>query len=213
MRVKDVMTENVITVDPKTPILDALEIMKENRVRRLPVVKGGKLKGMVTRTMIRDASPSAATSLSVHEFNYLLFKMTVSQLMVKKPVTVSPQMPVEEAIWLGMEHEAGGLPVMDGNKLVGMVTESDISRMVIDGLGVGRKDSRRITVKASGERYGFLRELVAVFDTHRMPILSMMGVPSRGAKEWDLIVRLKTDDVAVAVSDLRKKGYVVDDMD
>jgi CBS domain-containing protein len=100
MKVRDFMKKEVITVDIKTPIMAALETMKHNKIKRLPVTKNSKFTGLVTRAMIRDASPSAATSLSVYELNYLISKMTVGDIMVKDPVTISPELPVEEAISL-----------------------------------------------------------------------------------------------------------------
>jgi len=212
MRVRDFMTTDLITVEVKTPIMEALEIMKANRVKRLPVIKNGKLVGLVTRNMIRDASPSEATSLSVHELNYILFKMTVDHLMVKKPVTVSPDLPVEEAIWLGIQHGVGALPVLEKDKLAGIITESDISRIVIEALGVGERESRRITIDASGKRFGYLPDLVRVLDTHRIPILSLLGVPKPGRKDWMLILRVKTKDTARAVEDLRQAGFKVTDV-
>jgi acetoin utilization protein AcuB len=206
------MTTNLITVDIQTPILEALEIMKHNKVKRLPVTKSGKFVGLVSRNMIRDASPSEATSLSVHELNYILFKMTVGYLMVKKPITVSPDLPVEEAIWLGIQHGVGALPVMEENTLVGIITESDISRIVINALGVGQKDSQRITIDASGKRFGYLQDLVRVLDTHNIPMLSLMGIPKSGRKDWVLILRLQTKDAARAVEDLKNEGFKVTDV-
>jgi acetoin utilization protein AcuB len=206
------MTTNLITVDIQTPILEALEIMKHNKVKRLPVTKSGKFVGLVSRNMIRDASPSEATSLSVHELNYILFKMTVGYLMVKKPITVSPDLPVEEAIWLGIQHGVGALPVMEKNTLVGIITESDISRIVINALGVGQKDSQRITIDASGKRFGYLQDLVRVLDTHNIPMLSLMGIPKSGRKDWMLTLRLQTKDAARAVEDLKNEGFKVTDV-
>jgi acetoin utilization protein AcuB len=186
--------------------------MKHNKVKRLPVTKNGKFVGLVSRNMIRDASPSEATSLSVHELNYILFKMTVGYLMVKKPITVSPDLPVEEAIWLGIQHGVGALPVMEENTLVGIITESDISRIVINALGVGQKDSQRITIDASGKRFGYLQDLVRVLDTHNRPMLSLMGIPKSGRKDWVLILRLQTKDAARAVEDLKNEGFKVTDV-
>ena len=212
MRIRDFMTTNLVTVDIKTPILEALEVMKHNKVKRLPVTKNGKFVGLVSRNMIRDASPSEASSLSVHELNYILFKMTVGYLMVKKPITASPDLPVEEAIWLGIKHGVGALPVLEKGELVGIITESDISRIVIEALGVGQKDSQRITIDASGKRFGYLQDLVRVLDTHGIPILSLMGIPKSGRKEWMLILRLQTKDAARAVEDLKKGGFRVTDV-
>jgi acetoin utilization protein AcuB len=206
------MTTNLITVDVQTPILEALEIMKHKKVKHLPVTKNGKFVGLVSRNMIRDASPSEATSLSVHELNYILFNMTVGYLMVKKPITVSPDLPVEEAIWLGIQHGVGALPVLEKGELVGIITESDISRIVIEALGVGQKDSQRITIDASGKRFGYLQDLVRVLDTHNIPILSLMVIPKSGRKDWMLILRLQTKDAAQAVEDLKNGGFKVTDV-
>ncbi len=130
MKVRDFMKKEVITVDIKTPIMAALETMKHNKIKRLPVTKNSKFTGLVTRAMIRDASPSAATSLSVYELNYLISKMTVGDIMVKDPVTISPELPVEEAISLGKKHGIGAFPVIEKKDLVGIITESDITDVV-----------------------------------------------------------------------------------
>ena len=212
MRVKDFMTTKLVTVDVKTPILEALDIMKNKKVKRLPVTKKGKFVGIVSRNMIRDASPSEATSLSVHELNYILFNMNVGHIMVKKPISVSPELPVEEAIWLGIKHGVGAWPVLEKGELVGIITESDISRIVIEALGVGQKDSQRITIDASGKRFGYLQDLVRVLDTHNIPILSLMGIPNSGRKDWMLILRLNTKDAARAVEDLKNGGFKVVDV-
>ena len=86
MRVRDFMKTEVITADIKTPIMAALETMKHNKIKRLPATKKGKFVGLVTRAMIRDASPSQATSLSVHELNYIISKMEIGDIMIKKPI-------------------------------------------------------------------------------------------------------------------------------
>jgi acetoin utilization protein AcuB len=207
MKVKDFMKTDVITVDFDTPIMDALETMKQNKIKRLPVIKNGKFAGLITRAMIRDASPSHATSLSIYELNYLISKMTVGNTMVKKPVTISPDLPVEEAIRLGKEHGIGGFPVIENGELVGIITESDIIWVVSNALGLGEKDSRRITINAKGKRFGYLKELVEVLDTNNIPILSLLSIPSSKKEDWYLILRLKAKHVSVAVEDLKKKGF------
>jgi acetoin utilization protein AcuB len=137
MRVRDFMKKEVITVEPKTPIMDALDVMKKNNIRH---TKDGKFSGFVTRGMLRDASPSDATSLSIYELNYLISKMTIEKIMLKKPITISPDLPVEEAIWLGQQHGIGAFPVLEDENLVGIITSSDISGVVASALGVGESD-------------------------------------------------------------------------
>ena len=209
MKVKNFMKKDVITVDFNTPIMAALEIMKQNKIKRLPVTKNGKFVGLVTRAMIRDASPSEATTLSMYELNYLISKMIVGKIMVKKPVTISPEVPVEEAISLGKKHGIGGFPVVKNKKLVGIITESDIIGVVSDALGLGEKDSRRLIIDASGKRFGYLKDLVEVLDSKNIPILSVMSIPKSKKGDWSLILRLKTRHVAAAKRDLAKKGFKI----
>jgi len=209
MKVRDFMKKEVITVDITTPIMAALEIMKHNKIKRLPITKSGKFVGFVTRAMIRDASPSAATSLSVYELNYLISKMTVGDIMVKDPVTISPELPVEEAISLGKKHGIGAFPVIEKKDLVGIITESDITDIVSNALGLGDSDSKRITIDASGKRFGYLKDLIEVLDKHHTPLLSIMSIPKSAKGDWFLVLRLKTKDAGLAAEDLKKKGFNV----
>ena len=212
MRVRDFMKTEVITVDVKTPIMAALETMKHNKIKRLPATKKGRFAGLITRAMIRDASPSQATSLSVYELNYLISKMEVGDIMVKKPITISPDLPVEEAIWLGKKHGIGAFPVLEKDELVGIITQSDISGVVSDALGLGESDSKRITIDAAGKRFGYLKNLIDTLDSHKIPIMSIMSVPKSEKGDWFLILRVKTGDAAVAVEDLKKRGFNVTDV-
>lgn len=207
MKVIDFMKKEVITVDINTPIMAALETMKHNKIKRLPVTKNGKFAGLVTRAMIRDASPSEATSLSVYELNYLISKMTVGDIMVKEPVVISPDLGVEEAIWLGKKHGIGAFPVIENNNLLGIITESDISGVVANALGLGDRDSKRITIDASAKRFGYLKDLIGVLDNHHIPLLSIMSIPKSEKDHWFLVLRLKTKDASIAAEDLKKKGF------
>ena len=212
MRVRDFMKKEVITVESQTPILDALDIMKKNNIRHLPVTKDGKFSGFVTRGMLRDASPSDATSLSIHELNYLIAKMTIEKIMLKKPITISPDLPVEEAIWLGQQHGVSAFPVLEDENLVGIITSSDISGVVASALGVGESGSKRITIDASGKRFGYLKDLVQLLDSHKTPMLSMMGIERSQKGNWYIILRLKTEDASAAVEDLKANGFNVTDV-
>jgi CBS domain-containing protein len=130
--VRDWMTKKVITVDVQTTLPDAHKLMRTNSIRRLPVMERGKLVGIVTRSDIREASPSDATTLSIWEMNYLLSKLKVEQIMTRDPITISPESTIKEAAHLMYQHKIGGLPVMDAaGHLVGIVTESDIFRTLI----------------------------------------------------------------------------------
>lgn len=128
--VRDWMTPNPITIVPKTTLPEAHNLMKESKIRRLPVVDRGRLVGIVTLGDVREAEPSNATSLSIYELNYLLSKLTVDKIMTRDPLTISPDATIREAAHIMLEHKIGGLPVMEGERIVGIITESDIFRVL-----------------------------------------------------------------------------------
>jgi acetoin utilization protein AcuB len=143
MIVRELMTGAVITAPPAMPILDARSLMLKERIRHLPVASAeGRLLGIVTDRDIRLNLPSRATSLSVWELNHLLAKLTVGEVMTKGVISVSPDRPAREAARLMVEHQIGALPVEDGDRLVGIVTETDLLRAFIrmeTPLGAGRR--------------------------------------------------------------------------
>jgi CBS domain-containing protein len=128
--VREWMTPNPVTIPSDTSLPDAHKIMVERKIRRLLVVDHGKLLGIITRGDVRGAEPSGATTLSIYELNYLLARLTIGEIMTKDPVTVTPDTPIREAARLMLEKKIAGLPVMEGDHVVGIITESDIFRMV-----------------------------------------------------------------------------------
>lgn len=133
-KVRAWMTSPVITITSDTPISRAHQIMKENNVRRLPVVDEERLVGIVTIGDVREASPSDATSLSIWELNYLWAQLTVRKIMTTDVMTIGPDDRVVEAAALMLEHKVSGLPVVENGTLIGIITESDIFRMLIKTL-------------------------------------------------------------------------------
>lgn len=130
--VREWMTSPVVTVSPLTLISHAHQKMKEYGIRRLPVVEGGKLVGIITLGDIREASPSDATSLSIWELNYLWSQLTVEKVMTRKVMSVGPDVSIIDAAEMMMRNKVSGLPVIDDHgQLVGMLTESDIFKMLI----------------------------------------------------------------------------------
>ena len=130
--VRDWMTETVISVAPDTPISTAHQIMKNNDIRRLPVVHGDKVIGIITIGDVREASPSDATTLSIWELNYLWAQLTVEKIMTKDPITAKADSTIFEVARTMLEYKISGLPVVDANKKpVGIITESDIFKMIV----------------------------------------------------------------------------------
>lgn len=118
MLVKDYMSKDVVSITPDTPIFEAVDLMKQKHIHRLPVIKQGKLVGLLTEGTIQEAMPSKATSLSVYEVNYLLNKMTVSDVMIKDVHTIKSDEFIEEAIKMMREYNIGVLPVLDEHESV-----------------------------------------------------------------------------------------------
>jgi acetoin utilization protein AcuB len=146
------MTHNPVTVRPDTSLHDALKIMRDNKVRRLPVLdEHGKLVGIVSEKDLLYASPSPATSLSVWEINYLTAKITVRDLMTTDVVTICEDCPMEEAARIMVDSKIGGLPVMRDQKLVGIVTETDLFKIFLELLGA-REQGCRFTLLVPEKR-------------------------------------------------------------
>lgn len=126
MSVKDFMTEDLVTVTPKTKIFDAVDLMKKYDIHRLPVMEEEQLVGLITEGQFKKHFLPKATSLSVHEVNYLLNKTVVSDVMIKDVKTISPDAELEDGIYLMRQNKINVLPVLDGTKLVGIITNNDI---------------------------------------------------------------------------------------
>ena len=120
---------------PKCPLVEALSMMKREHIRRAPVLKDGKLVGIVSDKDLLNASPSAATTLSVWEINYLVSKILVKDVMAKKVITVSEDTPIEEAARIMVDSKIGGFPVMRGEAIVGMITETDLFKIFSELMG------------------------------------------------------------------------------
>ncbi|MGI6049946.1 MAG: CBS and ACT domain-containing protein [Acetivibrionales bacterium] len=150
MFVKNKMTANPFTISPDQTVPEAHEIMTVNGVKRLPVMKNGKLVGVVSKEDILQASPSNATTFSMGEITYLLSKMKVSKIMNKNTITISSSALLEEAAILMRDNNVGFLPVVDDEKLVGIITETNIFDSFIELLGF-REPGTRLTVEAKDE--------------------------------------------------------------
>jgi acetoin utilization protein AcuB len=160
MLVQERMTHNPITIRDDTSLYDALRIMRENKVRRLPVLdKNDKLVGIVSDKDLLYASPSPATSLSVWEISYLTAKITVRDLMTKEVITICEDCPMEEAARIMADNKIGGLPVMRDDTVVGIITETDLFKIFLELLGA-REQGTRFTLLVP-ERAGMLADITA----------------------------------------------------
>ncbi|ADU61181.1 MAG: CBS and ACT domain-containing protein [Pseudodesulfovibrio sp.] len=138
MLVKNWMTENVVTITPERSMMKASKLMKDHGISRLPVVdESGRIAGIVSDRDIKDASPSKATTLDMHELYYLLSEVKIKDIMTKKVTTIRDDETVEKAAVLMLEGNFGGLPVVDGDgKVVGIITDTDIFKVLVEISGV-----------------------------------------------------------------------------
>jgi acetoin utilization protein AcuB len=143
MLVGERMTRNPITVTPDLSIAEAMEWMQREKVRRFPVLdKKRKLVGIVTRSDLLQASPSSVTSLSMWEVSYLLSQVKIKEVMAKEVITICEDCPIEEAARIMADNKIGGLPVMRGDMVVGIITESDLFKVFLELFGAREKGVR-----------------------------------------------------------------------
>lgn len=161
MLVERWMSKSVITIDEDASMSQATRLMKEHKIRMLPVLKKGRLSGVLTDRDLKRASASDATTLEVHELLYLLTKIKVRSIMTKKPVTVSPDFTVEETAELLLDKKISGVPVVDAREaVVGVITQTDIFRVLVSLTGVGKRGIQ-FAFRAE-DRPGSIRELADV---------------------------------------------------
>lgn len=208
MFVRDRMTANPITASPSTPVYEALKIMKENRIRRLPVVEGGVLKGIVTELDLLRVSPSPATSLSIYEIHYLMSKVTVKEAMTAEVITVDPDTLIEDAALLIRQRKIGGLPVLDHGKLVGIITETDLFDAFLEHLGA-KQGGLRITFQVQ-DRAGELSRITQILKEMGINIQSVV-VSHPGGGVATIVMRLHGDTLEQVTTRLKDEGYAIID--
>jgi acetoin utilization protein AcuB len=199
-----------ITISPDASFFEARNLIHEKGIRHLPVVdKNNKLVGIVTDRDIRQAAPSDATLLSVQELNYLLGKLKVSAFMTPKDklITITPDALIEEAVQLMHDHKIGSLPVVEGEKLYGIFTETDVLDHFVDIFGFKQKGTR-LTL-ALEDKPGTLLEILQVFKKHNANVISIVTPSFMVEGKRIAAIRIKTEEYKNIVKDLEKAGYDV----
>jgi len=210
MLVRDIMTSNVITIPSDTPALEAEQIMAFHRFERLPVVDKGKLVGLVTKDNLLKASPSDATSFSRGELYYLMSKLTVKEIMKKKVVTVSPDTSVEQAAAIAQKNRVGCLPVLERNKVVGIVTTNDFFYKILNPLlGLGEA-GKRIVVHGANEPEK-MQKVLEVLKKSDIEMKSFCSLKPTKAEKNDFVLHLNTENVDKVIKQLKEMGFKVEE--
>ena len=174
MYVKDHMVPSPITIGPNQSVSEALDIMSENKVHRLPVVDGkGKLLGLVTEGLIASNTPNSASSLSVFELNYLLNKLEIKDIMIPEVVTIDKEALLEEAATILRKNDIGCLPVVDeNNKLEGIITHNDIFSAFIELFGYNQNATRYV-INILEDKPGILEDISRIFKENGLSISNL----------------------------------------
>jgi acetoin utilization protein AcuB len=173
MLIRDWMAKDVLTVDENTSLMRATRIMKENNIRKLPVVSHGKLLGIITDRDVKEASPSKTTSLDIHELYYLLSEMKVKDVMTKNPITMKMTDSLEKAALIMLENKISGIPVLnDSGHLSGILSETDVLLGFIHATGI--KDGAVQYVFNLPDAPGAVTEVVKVLRENDASIISIL---------------------------------------
>jgi acetoin utilization protein AcuB len=173
MLVKNWMSQNLVTIESDESMSRALIVLKEKKIRMLPVLKNGKLTGIVTDRDLKRASASDATSLETRELNYLLEKIKVADIMTKSPISVSPDLTIEETAEILQKEKISGVPVVDhSGTVVGAITQTDIFRVIVSLTGVGKKGIQfALQVE---DRPGSIKEIADIIRAHNGRLVSIL---------------------------------------
>lgn len=201
MFVAEYMTTSPITIRRRTSVSEALNIMKKHKIRELPVVSENKLVGLVTERELLAVSPSPATTLSVYEIKDLMAKVTVGDVMIKEPITVSPDCTIEEAALIMRDHKVSCLLVQENEVLVGIITQTDIFEALIKIFGL-RKAGTRIVIEAQN-RIGIIAQITNIVKLCGVNVIGI-AVLEKTKERVQVMLRLSTvepDEVIKALED------------
>lgn len=180
MAVKDFMTRKVVYISPNTTIAHAADMMREQKLHRLPVIENDQLVGLVTEGTIAEASPSKATSLSIYEMNYLLNKTKVGDVMIRDVVTISQFASLEDATYLMLKNKIGILPVVDNEQLYGVITDRDIFKAFLEVSGYGEEGVRLRFVTEN--KVGVLEQIIRLLVEENLNISNTVNIPRKDGK-------------------------------
>ena len=209
MYVGRVMHTDLVTVPPDTSLVQAQNIIAERRIAHLLVVdKKENLVGIISDRDLKQSWASPATTLSVHELNYLLKQLTVDMIMRKKIITISPNTTIERAARIMQENRISALPVMEKENLVGIITTTDVMEVLLQAIGIDR-DSFRFTVLVQ-DRIGMVAEVSRILKEKQINIRSLVTWPERKYEGvYQLVMRVAAADKENAVSVLAEAGFKV----
>ena len=189
MFVSNWMTKKVFTVGPDDSVSDAVRLLKEKGIKHIPVVREDRIKGIVSDRDIKEFTPSKATTLDIYELHYLLAKTKVKEIMKTRVIFTTPDAPVEEAAMTMFDQHIGCLPVVESGRLVGIISDRDIFRALVDITGI-RHGGHRIFLLIE-DRPGSIKEVADLVRKHRFALQSIL-TSYEGVKEGHRYIVIRT---------------------
>ena len=216
MLVNNWMGREVITIDINASMQDAVKLMKEHSINRLPVMKKGNLVGIVTDRDLKRASASDANSLEIHEILYLLSDIKVGEIMTKDPITVPPEYTLEETAEILLHNKISGVPVVEDNgQVVGIITQTDLFRAMVSFTGVGKRGIQFGFLLE--DRPGSIRDVADVIREYGGRMVSIMSTYQRAPKGYRKVYirmhgidRMRRDMLKADLSTKAIVLYVID---
>ena len=207
MLVKGIMSKNVITVTPKTPVVDAMKIMRDHDFRRLPVVDdNGEVVGLVTQARLETVMPRTTATL-MWQIQHVIHHTVCGDVMRRNIVTVEPDDTVEYAVAKAQAAKVGTLIVLEKTKLVGICTTNDFFYKIVNPtLGLGMPGIR-ILIDGGGDSK-VAEKIISCVNKLGVRILLIWTSPSSTADEVDITLQLDTENANEAIKELAKLGYI-----
>lgn len=207
MYVRDRMTKDPYSIQVGAGVTELMGLMREKKLKKVPVLDGDKVVGIVTDGDIEKVSPTKATSLSVFEINYLLSKITVKDAMSRNVYTISPDDLIEDAAVTMRANRINALPVVKDGKLVGIITESDLFDALIDLLGAREQGTRFVV--STKDKLRVMAEVSSIISNHDVNIKHVAVVRHDEDNSADIIMRVDSLDVEPILQEIEAKGYTV----
>jgi len=202
------MTRNLITVTKDASILKVKNLLNQYNIDQIPVVEGKNLLGIITDKDIRENAASPASTLSVHELNYLLSEMKAEEIMTKKVYTATPGTTIEEATRLINEKRVNSLPVVVNDELVGIITTCDLLNVLLEFMGVDTMSSR-VELTLSSDM-GEIARIAKLVNDRGLTIMSIVSAISRErGNTRTTVIRVNTDDPSNLCKAFAEAGYKV----
>lgn len=212
MYAHDYMTKAVVTAAPDDLVVDVQKIMKQQGIRHVPVLEGSSLVGIVSLNSLRDAAPSKATDLSMHEIHFLLSKMKIKDVMKTDVVTCGPDDHVEDIAKEMQTKRIGAVPVVGKGKLLGMLTNDDMFRILMKILGMD-SPGWRITLEMGRGKGEQLVDIVKSVKSRGKFIKSFLSIESPHPGRQTVILHLDSSDMSEVVEELKGLGFDIQAVD